>query len=768
MKKFHTVFYLLVFALLSTLNARTIYVDGKNGNDGNSGLTPDKSFKTINRAAKIVKPGDTVLVAEGIYYEHVSVERAGKADLPITFKGVGKVIITAADKNLREKKSVWKIEDEKSDIYSTPFDHEPIRLLANGYEMFLYTSFSALKNGSFDDGYPATLHGYFFDGKAKRLYVRFRKGQTPENTVICASPAAPSGSNAHHVWKVEHGNFHVGKKAAPGFIHIDNFTFETPAGSGVITLTHNIVVRNCTFHGCRFGVSGPKCDNVFVENCTYTQKGIYNDVVDIIKRAKKEKLNEKFKFYFWAHKTLRNSKKQMVNFETGILGAAGRGWHLRNSLVEDSFEGFSCWGPQQAKDLQVYGNTFRKIVDNAIETENSIENIRIYNNYFEDVFEPISWQPLAGPPWPGPVFVYRNIVQTTENFKVFADSLDNFMPGVFKLGVAGRNWQYPKHGNVPVSVLAARTSKRFVGAPDPGFLVFNNTMIHPDGGLMTTPNPLDKRALRELVNFRFFNNIIAVKKMHISQSWKAPLVEFYSNLEVDTKHNAFHRGIMSAENGKLIKNTAELKLNKNYELQKNSPAINSGILHFEEPDASTDCGAVPRNTAFDICCGAGSAADTAELSEFRKKVNYHPQLLRSLGFVKGTWAVYSFDKKYDIPIVIPSNAKKLTVIFRPTDCTLPHDDITRKWEIFSAKNYTLSLETDKKGTTLICKNSDSRKSVSLGKLNRDTYSTLEINFNSNIIINGKPAAIKIPKPQSKSGKTVIHRNILYDIYFSCK
>ena len=743
----------------------TLYVNGSTGNDKNDGLSREKSFKTIQCAANNVQKGDTVIIAEGVYYEKVCLTRAGSFDNYITFKGEGKVIITAADRKLRERKGDWKLEDKEKNIYSVPFDHDPVRVLADGYELFPYPVKECLPQAAQLNGYPSTPHGFAFDEKEQRLYVRFKAGQTPEKTMICASPERAAGSNGHHVWQSYHANFHIGKGAENGYIILDNLTFETPGGAGVVTCGSNIVVRNCVFSGCRFGVAGfKKADNIFIENCDYSQKGVYKDVMDVIKRAQKEGLDKKFRFYFWGHKSNRNSKKQMSNFETGIVCGVGRNWHLRNCRIDDSFEGFSCWCANEAVDFQVYGNMFRKIIDNAIETENKAKNVRVYNNCFEDVFEPVSWQPLAGPPWPGPVFVYRNIVRTTEAYKLHATAIDKFLPGAFKIGVAGRNWHYPKHGNVPIEVIAARTSKRFVGAPDPGFLVFNNTILHPEGGLMTTPQPVSGRALRELVNFRFFNNIIQTKKMNVNKVWKAPLVEFYNNMVVDSKDNDAHRGIMSQDGGKLFKNIADLKLAADHSLAKESPARMAGILHFEEPDASLDCGAVPWGTKFDLTCGAGSASDLSKLSKFRKSVNYHPEFIRSLGPERGSWAIYSFDKIYNVPLEIPSGAKSLTAVFRITDCTRPHENITRKWKLFSAENFLLQIETNAEKSVLVCQNGSSKYQYDLGKLERDVYQTLTINFSKEIILNGKTLTkTALKAPAQGEGKTEIYRNVLFDL-----
>jgi len=66
---------------------RTYYV-APNGKDSNDGLGGDQAFRTINHAAALVGPGDTVLIAGGDYPETVRVRAAGTQERPITFRGV--------------------------------------------------------------------------------------------------------------------------------------------------------------------------------------------------------------------------------------------------------------------------------------------------------------------------------------------------------------------------------------------------------------------------------------------------------------------------------------------------------------------------------------------------------------------------------------------------------------------------------------------------------------------------------------------------------
>src|SRR6267378_712747 len=86
---------------LSSAYASTWYVNAKYGNDSYSGLKTTQSFKTINKACSVVEPGDTVILASGVYFENVNLWKLGTAGRPITFKGETRakeaVTITGAD-----------------------------------------------------------------------------------------------------------------------------------------------------------------------------------------------------------------------------------------------------------------------------------------------------------------------------------------------------------------------------------------------------------------------------------------------------------------------------------------------------------------------------------------------------------------------------------------------------------------------------------------------------------------------------------------------
>ena len=65
------VLFLLLAYTAQPVSALDYYVDGQNGNDSNSGLSPDEAFKTITYALDVIQPSEdtpaTISVAAGTY-----------------------------------------------------------------------------------------------------------------------------------------------------------------------------------------------------------------------------------------------------------------------------------------------------------------------------------------------------------------------------------------------------------------------------------------------------------------------------------------------------------------------------------------------------------------------------------------------------------------------------------------------------------------------------------------------------------------------------
>lgn len=75
------------------------YVSNQTGADKNSGTTPNTPFKTIQKAAQILKPGDICKIFGGIYRETIYPANSGTAQKPIIYDRYNQeeVIITGTD-----------------------------------------------------------------------------------------------------------------------------------------------------------------------------------------------------------------------------------------------------------------------------------------------------------------------------------------------------------------------------------------------------------------------------------------------------------------------------------------------------------------------------------------------------------------------------------------------------------------------------------------------------------------------------------------------
>ncbi len=75
------------------LNSPIYYVDGARGSDANPGSLT-QPWKTIQKAANTMVPGDTVIVAAGDYSsQRISITKSGNSTYPITYQAQGQVVM---------------------------------------------------------------------------------------------------------------------------------------------------------------------------------------------------------------------------------------------------------------------------------------------------------------------------------------------------------------------------------------------------------------------------------------------------------------------------------------------------------------------------------------------------------------------------------------------------------------------------------------------------------------------------------------------------
>ena len=185
----------------------TFYVDGKHGNDDNSGLSWSEAFKTINHAARAIPRGNVAgwtVVVRG-YTDHVYRERPvpggygrwGSAAAPLVFMAEGwapgsdayvKPIVSGGLVAPRAGRS-WQADSERG-VWHTTWSSAPA-----GFDRAKPYSSAIFQNQTVTLWQHASLAdlraragrgdgGYWYDKGASRLYVATKDGVSPGNQTI--------------------------------------------------------------------------------------------------------------------------------------------------------------------------------------------------------------------------------------------------------------------------------------------------------------------------------------------------------------------------------------------------------------------------------------------------------------------------------------------------------------------------------------------------------------------------------------------------------
>lgn len=158
-----------------------------------AGISAGAQFRTIQEAAQVVAPGDTVLIHTGVYRETVTVRTSGTAAQPIRFAAApaANVTMTGAD-----RLTGWRKEPGPDNIYSVPWTYSFIggpkfahpnddyhlligraeQVFVQNYPLHQVLSRAALSRGDF-----------FADLDGKRLYVWSAGNEDLNNAAVEAS-----------------------------------------------------------------------------------------------------------------------------------------------------------------------------------------------------------------------------------------------------------------------------------------------------------------------------------------------------------------------------------------------------------------------------------------------------------------------------------------------------------------------------------------------------------------------------------------------------
>ena len=162
---------IFLFSVSALLCADTLYVDCRAEGEGDGSAA--HPFRTIQAAADVVKLGDTVVIAPGIYFETVRLRRFGTEKKPVTFRAdriqKNRVVISGADPAIRRGEKRWKLFSAKHQIYEIPHPEAPARILCGGVDLFPYQNMNALSRFEAKPGIPGPRHGFYYQKQSGRL-----------------------------------------------------------------------------------------------------------------------------------------------------------------------------------------------------------------------------------------------------------------------------------------------------------------------------------------------------------------------------------------------------------------------------------------------------------------------------------------------------------------------------------------------------------------------------------------------------------------------
>lgn len=620
--------------MTTTVSARNYYVS-PDGNDSNVGSTYTQPYKTIQKAFSMATAGDQIIVEPGVYYGPFDLTKKGTESSHIKIvardKGEGKTVFTNANQTIRENenKNLW-VKNDNSNTWVTNYtltpnvtgttssDLFPARLLCDGVDMLQFASLPDLKAGTYD-GTVVSDYGYFYDRSNHKLFVRLRTdgkygSDDPNQHIIKVAPSYYTEINTgkfhgssdsgdvigHDSYNLCIGTYDERRSdsqaAAPSYyVDIEGITFETPGVTGILLRASDVTVRNCWFRGCRTAVRGAArssadriySNNITIENCDYSQYPIMEDAQEIINR-----LGTAGGFSWWVRKGLTDFSKPFNYEKGGFVTYMGQNWAIRKNYIHDCFDGISYKAMYRykvddaevpAEYIEISGNVFENCIDNGIELENHGKNIDIYDNKFENIFIPISYQPLGGYPLPTNIRIYKNVMHNTRDFNEMFGITAGKKTYIFKIGC-----DVSQFDTEPTEFVAGEN----------GVKVFNNTIVSPGARMFENVSGSGKSKI-PFRNFTFTNNVIVCDVNSVSDfgfGMSRAYILYRDDTGIVFSHNIFsldnlkkvsHFGDNALTDGENVYDAEAIGFNKLSRLALD-PAIKSDSLLIGKGTTSGD------------------------------------------------------------------------------------------------------------------------------------------------------------------------------------
>ena len=372
--------------------------------------------QSLQEAADKLQPGDTLLLAEGTYYQTFELNNSGTADTPITIKAAlpGKVIITGA------METAPRFEQVEGDIYKTRWvtarkwsgsGTRQLWVIADGRSLYNYNSMEEMKTCRYGSGRATTpLEGFFYQDE--QLYLHLLGNADPNKAKITVS--RPDTTILLDIKGQEH-------------IVLEGLRFHVAPDNAVRlgvhrhppTVSKHIVIRDCYFFGCHRAIVGQNVrvdrpegavefgpSDVTVEYCQFSNYPTYD-------------------WLFYSMALEQPAWRAMYHSTLGgnaiLPGGNVNGWKIRHCYIHDTFDGIgvATTGEEGRNDPALHHeyayNLLHRCADDNIEFD-AIEyaGVRAHHNVI------LEGQCLLGlsPVQRGGVTIEHNIIYASPEYGI--------------------------------------------------------------------------------------------------------------------------------------------------------------------------------------------------------------------------------------------------------------------------------------------------------------------------------------------------------------
>ena len=381
---------------LAWLREGVIYVSPQ-GSDWHSGRSPASAVASIQRAADMVTPGETILILPGVYREEVRVRRGGAPDRPVVFRAVhpGSVTISGAAPDAVVERLDWRHEGGKIWSATTPW---PIYHVVGDGENFFHVRWAPGAEGD------KVYHWVGTEGRVKRLrelvsrpkawgaftweqgrlYVAFADGRSPREHTLQINREVP---RPYASWSIRSANVWV----EAGHVNFEGLRFHLGIGAGMLLWdAHHIVVRDALFSGAVAGISS--FPRVSLPRSLTVEHSHYNN----------------YPQYFWMRDWLNWQEIFSHHSNSTLMSVTGDGVIARYNLITHAGDGLQLYTPgaNVKQGVEIYGNVIASGTDDGIEVDGHAIGVRLHHNVIFNFPTSLGMSPVLT----GPLVVRNNLL----------------------------------------------------------------------------------------------------------------------------------------------------------------------------------------------------------------------------------------------------------------------------------------------------------------------------------------------------------------------